>query len=82
MATQCMNSYKVYVCGYEGYTDGVDVEHFDAKGAAEQIAYDITKIERVKYLGTVKGCSKREIHIYEDEDGWIYNVVNMSLPVD
>jgi len=70
-----MNSYLVYVCGKKYYTEGVPVDHVGAKEAAEVIAYEITGIQRVKYLGTVKGCSKREIHVYEDEHHWIYNVV-------
>ena len=69
-----MNVYTVYVCGIKEYQDGVPVEGFDAKSAAEEIAHKHTGIQRVKYLGTVKGCSKQDIHVYEDEHGWIYNV--------
>lgn len=67
-------SYTVYVCGIKDYCDGVEVRHVDAKSACEQIAHDLTGIERVKYLGTVKGCSQKDIHVYEDEKSWIYNV--------
>jgi len=78
MLPDCLDQYLVYICGKEGYTKGVPVDHVSAKDAAEAIAHEVTGIQRVKYLGTVKGCSKREIHVYEDEHSWIYNVVRMA----
>jgi hypothetical protein len=78
-----MNVYTVYICGIKGYQYGVPVEHVDAKSAAEEIAFKHTGIQRVKYLGTVlskRGLCKQDIHIYEDEHGWIYNVHRNGVP--
>ena len=73
-----ISPYLVYVCGKTGYTDGVPIDHDSAENAARAIAGEITGVEKVTYLGTVKGCSKRDIHVYEDEQHWIYNVVDMG----